>query len=100
MSRGFTPRRVARARGDDPAHLHEIIDRGARAGECDFVWDIAAPLPLLLIADMLGFPPEAYDDLLRWSDDLIRATTADPPPEVAPRPAGGDARRSASSSSA
>ena len=28
-------------------------------GECDFVWDIAAPLPLLLIADMLGFPPES-----------------------------------------
>jgi cytochrome P450 family 142 subfamily A polypeptide 1 len=38
---------------------------------------------LLLIADMLGFPPESYDDLLRWSDDLIRATTADPPPDVA-----------------
>ena len=52
----------------------EIIDRVAPRGECDFVWDIAAPLPLLLIADMLGFPPESYDDLLRWSDDLIRAT--------------------------
>ena len=32
-------------------------------------------LPLLLIADMLGFPPESYDDLLRWSDDMIRGTT-------------------------
>jgi cytochrome P450 family 142 subfamily A polypeptide 1 len=32
---------------------------------------------------MLGFPPGAYDDLLRWSDDLIRATTVDPPLEVA-----------------
>jgi cytochrome P450 family 142 subfamily A polypeptide 1 len=39
------------------------------------VWDIAAPLPLLLIASMLGFPRESYDDLLRWSDDLIRGTT-------------------------
>ena len=47
------------------------------------MWDIAAPLPLLLIADMLGFPPDAYDNLLRWSDDLIRATTSDPTPEVA-----------------
>jgi cytochrome P450 family 142 subfamily A polypeptide 1 len=55
----------------------------ATDGRCDFVWDIAAPLPLLLIADMLGFPPSSYGDLLRWSDDLIRATTADPPPEVA-----------------
>ena len=33
-------------------------------------------LPLLLIADMLGFERDAYDDLLRWSDDLIRGTTA------------------------
>ena len=48
-------------------------------GECDFVWDIAAPLPLLLIADMLGFPPESYDDLLHWSDDLIRGTTINDP---------------------
>jgi cytochrome P450 family 142 subfamily A polypeptide 1 len=28
---------------------------------------------------MLGFPPESYDDLLRWSDDLIRGTTAGDP---------------------
>ncbi len=83
VSRGFTPRRV---RDHEPTIRRictHIIDRVAPKGTCDFVWDIAAPLPLLLIADMLGFPPEAYDDLLRWSDDLIRATTADPPPEVA-----------------
>jgi cytochrome P450 family 142 subfamily A polypeptide 1 len=75
VSRGFTPRRVQ----DHEATIHrictEIIDRVEARGECDFVWDIAAPLPLLLIADMLGYPPESYDDLLRWSDDLIRGTT-------------------------
>jgi cholest-4-en-3-one 26-monooxygenase len=83
VSRGFTPRRV---RDHEPTIRRictEIIDRVAPKGQCDFVWDIAAPLPLLLIADMLGFPPDAYDDLLRWSDDLIRATTADPDPEIA-----------------
>jgi cytochrome P450 family 142 subfamily A polypeptide 1 len=31
---------------------------------------------------MLGFPPESFDDLLRWSDDLIRATDNEPPEEV------------------
>ena len=46
------------------------------------MWDIAAPLPLLVIAELLGFEEEHYDDLLRWSDDLIRATTS-MPPEVA-----------------
>ena len=61
---------------------NEIVDRVCERGECDFVWDIAAPLPLLLIADMLGFESSAYDDLLRWSDDLIRATTSEPTPEI------------------
>jgi cytochrome P450 family 142 subfamily A polypeptide 1 len=82
VSRGFTPRRVRDHEATIRRICTEIIDRVAPKGECDFVWDIAAPLPLLLIADMLGFPPESYDDLLRWSDDLIRATTADPPPAV------------------
>ncbi len=47
------------------------------------MWDIAAPLPLMVIAELLGFEEEHYDDLLAWSDDMIRATTLDPPPEVA-----------------
>src|SRR5919109_33166 len=82
VNRGFTPRRV---RDHEPTIRRictHIIDRVCEQGRCDFVWDIAAPLPLLLIADMLGFPPESYDDLLRWSDDLIRATTAEPTPEL------------------
>jgi cytochrome P450 family 142 subfamily A polypeptide 1 len=83
VSRGFTPRRVREHEPTIRRICTEIIDRVAPKGECDFVWDIAAPLPLLLIADMLGFPPESYADLLRWSDDLIRATTIDPPHEVA-----------------
>jgi cytochrome P450 family 142 subfamily A polypeptide 1 len=83
VSRGFTPRRVRDHEATIRRICTGIIDRVASRGECDFVWDIAAPLPLLLIADMLGFPPDSYDDLLRWSDDLIRATTADPSPEIA-----------------
>ena len=82
VSRGFTPRRVRDHEATIRRICTQIIDKVAPKGECDFVWDIAAPLPLLLIADMLGFPPDAYDDLLRWSDDLIRGTTIDPPAEV------------------
>jgi len=83
VSRGFTSKRVRDHEATVRRICNDIIDRVAARGECDFVWDIAAPLPLLLIADLLGFPPESYDDLLRWSDDLIRATTADPPQEIA-----------------
>ena len=87
---GFTPKRVAEHEARIRVICNEIIDRVCERGECDFVWDVAAPLPLLLIADMLGFEPSAYDDLLRWSDDLIRATTADPDPEVARGVDGGE----------
>jgi cholest-4-en-3-one 26-monooxygenase len=82
VNRGFTPRRVAAKEETIRAICSTIIDKVAGRGSCDFVWDIAAPLPLLLIAEMLGFEPDAYDDLLRWSDDLIRATTLNPSKEV------------------
>jgi len=79
---GFTPKRVAEHEDNIRAICTQILDKVCEQGECDFVWDIAAPLPLLLIADMLGFPPSTYDDLLRWSDDLIRATDVDPDPAL------------------
>ena len=79
VSRGFTPRRV-RDHTETIARLcTTIVDRVSERGECDFVVDIATPLPLLLIADMLGFPPESYDDLLRWSDEMLRGTNAHDP---------------------
>jgi cytochrome P450 family 142 subfamily A polypeptide 1 len=82
VNRGFTPRRVGDHEATIRAICTQILDRVCERGECDFVWDVAAPLPLLLIADMLGFEPETYDDLLRWSDDMIRATTSEPTPEL------------------
>jgi cytochrome P450 family 142 subfamily A polypeptide 1 len=82
VNRGFTPRRVGEHEATIRRLCTQILDRVCERGECDFVWDVAAPLPLLLIADMLGFEPDAYDDLLRWSDDMIRATTSEPSPEL------------------
>ena len=76
VNRGFTPRRVRDRETEIVRICDEILDRVCERGECDFVWDVAAPLPLLLIGDMLGFERDAYDDLLRWSDDMIRGTTA------------------------
>jgi cytochrome P450 family 142 subfamily A polypeptide 1 len=37
------------------------------------VTEIAAPLPMILIGDMLGVAPEDRDDLLQWSDDMVSA---------------------------
>ncbi|GJM39365.1 MAG: putative cytochrome P450 142 [Acidimicrobiales bacterium] len=79
VNKGFTPKRVRDKLGQIGGLCDMIIDRVCEKGEGDFVWDIAAPLPLLLIGDMLGFPRESFDDLLEWSDDLIRGTTTTSP---------------------
>ncbi len=75
VNKGFTPRRVRGKLAEIDVLCDMIIDRVCEKGEADFVWDVAAPLPLLLIGDMLGFPRESFDDLLEWSDDLMRGTT-------------------------
>jgi cytochrome P450 family 142 subfamily A polypeptide 1 len=80
VSRGFTPKRVT---GHEPMLrdlCRAIIDRVCEKGECDFVWDIAAPLPLLVIADMLGLS-DMHEELLRWSEELMRPTPAVITPE-------------------
>ena len=79
VNRGFTPRRVRDNEIEVRQICDGIIDRICERGECDFVWDIAAPLPLILIGNMLGFEQSSYDDLLRWSDDMLKGTTSNNP---------------------
>jgi cytochrome P450 family 142 subfamily A polypeptide 1 len=83
VNRGFTPRRIGELEETVAGLCRRIVDQVADTGECDAVWDLAARLPLLVIADLLGFQDEHYDDLLRWSDDMMLATDLDPSPEIA-----------------
>ena len=73
VNRGFTPGRVRESEQKIRDVCDAIIDRVCERGECDFVREIAAPLPMILIGDMLGVAPEDRDDLLRWSDDMVSA---------------------------
>jgi cytochrome P450 family 142 subfamily A polypeptide 1 len=83
INRGFTPKRIAQMEPKVAELCRTIVDEVCEAGSCDFVWDVAAPLPLLVIAELLGFDHAVHDDLLRWSDDMLRATTDEPTHEVA-----------------
>lgn len=75
VNKGFTPRRVRESRDRIEVVCDAIIDRVCERGECDFVRDIAAPLPMIMIGDALGVAPEDRDDLLRWSDQMLSALT-------------------------
>jgi cytochrome P450 family 142 subfamily A polypeptide 1 len=75
VNKGFTPRQVRDQEAKVRRVCDQIIDRICERGECDFVWDIAAPLPLIMIGDALGVEPDDRDALMRWSDDMLRGVT-------------------------
>ncbi|MEB4209558.1 cytochrome P450 [Mycobacterium sp. 94-17] len=49
----------------------QLIDSVCELGQCDFVRDIAAPLPMIVIGDILGVLPDDREMLLRWSDGFM-----------------------------
>jgi cytochrome P450 family 142 subfamily A polypeptide 1 len=71
VNKGFTPRRVRDSEDWIRQVCDEIIDAVCERGECDFVNDVAAPLPMILIGDLLGVAPENRAELLQWSDDML-----------------------------
>jgi cholest-4-en-3-one 26-monooxygenase len=80
VNAGFTRKRVKDLEGSINSLCDTLIDAVCERGECDFVWDIAAPLPMAVIGDMLGVRPEEREMFLKWSDDLVSflSSTADP----------------------
>jgi cytochrome P450 family 142 subfamily A polypeptide 1 len=71
VSKGFTPRRVAEREPRIRQICIDLIERARERRRFDFVGDVAAWLPLIVIADMLGVEPEDHERLLRWSDDML-----------------------------
>ena len=77
VARGFTPNRVRAQEPRIDDRVHELVDEVCERGECDFVWDIAAWVPLIMIGDALGVEPGDRPALLEWSDDLLRGLGTD-----------------------
>ncbi|MGC2652227.1 MAG: cytochrome P450 [Mycobacterium sp.] len=71
VNAGFTRKRVQEKEPSIAKLCDRLIDAVCERGECDFVRDIAAPLPMAVIGDMLGVLPEERGMLLKWSDDLV-----------------------------
>jgi cytochrome P450 family 142 subfamily A polypeptide 1 len=71
VSGAFTPARVRATASSIRMTCDDLIDAFAERGACDLHHDLAAPLPLIVICDMLGVPPEDRDAMLRWSDAML-----------------------------
>jgi cholest-4-en-3-one 26-monooxygenase len=80
VNSGFTRKRVKDQEAKITALCDTLIDAVCERGECDFVWNLAAPLPMAVIGDMLGVLPEEREMFLKWSDDMVSflsSTTAE-----------------------
>ena len=81
VSRPFTKRRIAEWEGMARRLTADLVDdfhaRIRDGGTADFTRDIAIPLPVTLIAEILGIPPTQMHDFRRWSDALVGSLAAD-----------------------
>ncbi|HYI45163.1 MAG TPA: cytochrome P450 [Actinomycetota bacterium] len=71
VSKGFTPRMIARQEPHIREIASNIIDDVAKRGECDFVTEVAAELPLQVIAEFIGIPQEDRHKIFTWSNTMI-----------------------------
>lgn len=72
VNKAFTPRRVEALRPRVQALVDELLDRVAPTGEMEVVRDLAHPLPVAVIAEMLGVPLADREKFRHWSEDLVQ----------------------------
>ena len=73
----FTPKRVDSYEPSFREHAKRIVDAVASRGECEFVEEVAAELPLISILDLLGIPLEDRKKFFEWTNTMIFADDPD-----------------------
>ena len=76
VNKGFTPRRVQEREPRIREISIDLLERARARGRFDFVRDVAAWLPLVVIGDMLGVDPADHARLLAWSEAMVLGTGA------------------------
>lgn len=73
VSKAFTPRMIAKLVDEIERRAAAVIDSVIDRGECDFVEDIAAQVPVQMICEMIGLEPEQWPRMFEISNDVIGA---------------------------
>jgi cytochrome P450 len=71
VQKAFTPKTVASLEPRTRALAREMIGNPQAAGRFDFIQEVAHPLPVVLIAEMLGAPSQDRNLFKRWSSDIL-----------------------------
>jgi cytochrome P450 len=82
VAKAFTPKYVESLRPGVQRALDALVDQVAGAGEFDLLTAIAEPLPVAVIADVLGVPEEDRGNLRPWSADICKMYELNPPIEA------------------
>ncbi|MGW0812394.1 cytochrome P450 [Streptomyces viridiviolaceus] len=83
VSKAFTPRTVERLKPYVERLAGELVDRLVAAGGGDLLADVAEPLPVAVIAEMLGVPESDRAPLRPWSADICGMYELNPSQETA-----------------
>src|SRR5213080_2837256 len=70
VSKAFTPRMVDRMRTHIQQIVDGLLDAVEPAGRMDIILQFAYPLPVIVILEMLGLPPDERPQFKQWSDDF------------------------------
>lgn len=73
----FTPKAVDAYQDTFKRYAKEIVDAVAAKGECEFISDIAAELPLMAILDLCGVPIEDRKKIFEWTNEMFFQEDAD-----------------------
>ena len=73
VSHGFTPRMINRLEPRIRDMAVRIVDRAVAKGSCDFVTDVAALLPVEVIAELIGVPEADRHKLFEWTNTIVGA---------------------------
>ena len=76
ISRAFTPRSI----GGIESYIHELsgqlLEQALRQREFDLAAELSVPLPMKVIARMIGIPPSDWERFRRWSDSILKLSYA------------------------
>jgi pimeloyl-[acyl-carrier protein] synthase len=85
VHQAFTPRVVETMRAHIQEVADDLLDAVQDKGRMDVIKDLAYPLPVIVIGEMLGLPPENRAQFKRWSDEIIAYSAGVTTPEQATR---------------
>src|SRR5579859_2337755 len=78
LTQAFSARTIAQMEPRIRKIADERLEKISARGQVDFMGELAAPLPVIVIAELLGLPSEDWPLYKKWTDAQVRGMTADP----------------------